>query len=650
MFIRFFKCAAKAALANVKKALLENLPFGNAAYDFAQDLVKYWREAAPNSVDRANELQQASVAAPEMVLNEAKEAVKAVASDQSEELQLVLVDYLTQVPSTIRRSLSRPADLTGTTVPHGLALNTAEEVLPFLSLRAPHKELYAGKHFNDWELTERLGSGGFGEVWKAVHPHLAPAAFKFCTDPVAAKSLRNEAALLGRVEQSGRHPGIVALRDTSLNSELPYLRCDFVAGGELTSLIQDWKRLAPAVRANRSVELMFRLATIVGFAHRLSPPIVHRDLKPANVLIQPSEKKGRFTLRIADFGIGGIAVAQARTETQRGTTPGEFLTMAVRGSCTPLYASPQQMRGNSPDPRDDVFSLGVMWYQMLVADVTASRPGGTKWPTRLVEQGVENRLVEMLEKCLEDAREDRFADAASLAQELRGPVKSGRDAVLDYVTTILGTSCAARCDDERLRPDGYIYVWLSSSPNPKCPWSRGEMTKAQVLDGIKETAKRAAILVDCLWESADRDIKKVAKDKLSTRQLVIWFEPIQLPGGDPPITNGGGRKKQTMKVLEERGLLREGTEIEVMPDAIGEDSPRDDPTVFKARIGNTHSQKSVIWMKDQTTYSLTEHSCKLEEFGLWWIRGKTFELWRIVGQTDSMWDQADKLREAEAPP
>jgi hypothetical protein len=97
--------------------------------------------------------------------------------------------------------------------------------------------------------------------------------------------------------------------------------------------------------------------------------------------------------------------------------------------------------------------------------------------------------------------------------------------------------------------------------------------------------------------------------------------------------------------LQRHGLLAEGTQIEVMPDAISDEGGPHDPKVFRARIGNPTSQKSVIWDFDGNAYSLTELSCKLEQHGLWWVRPKTFELWRIVGRSESMWEEADRLRE-----
>jgi formylglycine-generating enzyme required for sulfatase activity len=155
---------------------------------------------------------------------------------------------------------------------------------------------------------------------------------------------------------------------------------------------------------------MHTLAGIVGFMHSLDPPIVHRDLKPANVLLQPTAR-GTVALRVADFGIGSVAARQA-------LAPGAAsLTRALRGAHTPLYASPQQVRGEPPDVRDDVHALGVVWYQLLAGDLhLLSLP--PDWREGLVERGVPATTLNLLGACLSSRPERRPRDGAALAEEL----------------------------------------------------------------------------------------------------------------------------------------------------------------------------------------------------------------------------------------
>jgi tetratricopeptide (TPR) repeat protein len=273
----------------------------------------------------------------------------------------------------------------------------------------------------DWKLDYLLGVGGFGEVWKARNPHVPsvePVALKFCLDPAAAKMLRNEADILDRLMRQGKHPGVLQLLRTYLSAETPCLEYEYVDGGDLTGLIQEWHRTKGGPTPQQAAEVILRLAEIVGFVHLLEPPIVHRDLKPANILVQRTAV-GETHFKIADFGIGGVAVGQAIREISRGSRRGWFLTSAVHGTYTPLYASPQQLRGELPDPRDDVYSLGVIWYQLLTGDLTNGRPGGSRWRKKLLEQGMPSEMAELLECCFEDNPEDRPRDADALAGLLR---------------------------------------------------------------------------------------------------------------------------------------------------------------------------------------------------------------------------------------
>src|SRR5262249_37935705 len=149
----------------------------------------------------------------------------------------------------------------------------------------------------------------------------------------------------------------------------PCLEYEFIEGGDLASYLFERLQKNPAGLAPERVrQIMLSLARTMGFAHQLKPPVVHRDLKPANVLCQQLPG-GKVRLRITDFGIGGVAAEKAIEETRRAQSGYRQVT-EVRGAYSPLYASPQQMGGADPDPRDDVYALGVIWYQLLVGDLS----------------------------------------------------------------------------------------------------------------------------------------------------------------------------------------------------------------------------------------------------------------------------------------
>lgn len=165
-------------------------------------------------------------------------------------------------------------------------------------------------------------------------------------------------------------------------------------------------------------KLIGQLAEIVAFAHSQTPPIVHRDLKPANVLVEKAAN-GELRLRIADFGIGAVAATQAIDVSRRGTVSADRVTTAARGACTPLYASPQQQRGEAPDPRDDVFALGVIWYQMLTGDLNAGAPSGMQWMKELHSRDVMADRIQLLAECVESQSDYRIPTARALLTKIQ---------------------------------------------------------------------------------------------------------------------------------------------------------------------------------------------------------------------------------------
>jgi hypothetical protein len=255
---------------------------------------------------------------------------------------------------------------------------------------------------------------------------------------------------------------------------------------------------------------MLDLAEIVGHAHRLEPPIVHRDLKPANILVQRAAD-GRPALRITDFGIGGLAAGRAIEQTRLDSGRGQLQATALRGAHTPLYASPQQKRGEPPDVRDDVHALGVIWYQLLTGDPAAGRPGGTRWPRRLQERGVAPAMIELLGACVEDGADDRPGDAAVLAAEL---------------AALLGESRPAPPEKSkpagRPRADGRPVLHL-------------EGAAAELYEGYaawKALAEEAG---------AEAEKQKQAVQRLLWRQVVqLWFRQGARPEG-PRISAAGGQ-------------------------------------------------------------------------------------------------------------
>src|SRR5262249_55985904 len=212
--------------------------------------------------------------------------------------------------------------------------------------------------------------------------------------PVGPLPRGTGAVLCRGVRGGGRPRGIVAWQEPPLGGPPPYLRYELVSGGDLGKVIRSWHKEGSPPPVSESLTMMRHLARIVAFAH--GKGIVHRDLKPANILLQLAPD-GRVAPRIADFGIGGI-ISQQTWERAKLAGGGRFLTTAVRGAFSFLYASPEQKAGGDPDPRDDVYALGIIWYQTLTGDLASELPAD--WQERLSERGLSAPALEVLKLCL----------------------------------------------------------------------------------------------------------------------------------------------------------------------------------------------------------------------------------------------------------
>jgi serine/threonine protein kinase len=421
----FLRCVGRAVAKNGARALARLVPFGEVALDIAIDTYEEYRRDHTEADLRA-ELEKVAQAGQAEVRHAAEAVAALEAADQSAEVRQALAAYLAQLPVSIRQSLRRPADPGGITVPAGLPLRKPDDLLPFLPTGLPRFKPGDRPLAADWELVELLGRGGFGEVWKARHltrSRQKPVALKFCLDPVAAATLRNEAALhdqLDRVREEASAPGIVPLLETYLRSDPPCLMYEFIEGGDLGSLAKEMQarnRLNPSF----ATWIIHRLALIIAGAHRLNPPLVHRDLKMSNVLVR-RKTGGLPNLFVADFGIGGLAAGQVlREQAERQLPRSQLLPTAIRGAYTRLYASPQQIQGKPPDPRDDVHALGVLWYQLCTGDLSMLSIS-PDWRDVVEERGLgEEPLTRLLAACIASRPEKRPVNASDLAEKL-GPL------------------------------------------------------------------------------------------------------------------------------------------------------------------------------------------------------------------------------------
>jgi hypothetical protein len=206
---------------------------------------------------------------------------------------------------------------------------------------------------NKYRVDAVIGQGGMGAVFRAWDLRLErPVAIKvvradLLSDPDSRARFRRESQIVARLQ----HPGIVTVFDFgTLPDGAAYLVMEFVPGEDLRHLMKREGRL----RAARVAALIGGICAGVESAHKSG--IFHRDLKPENILL-PESGTGP---KVLDFGV-------AKLTPQANTTAGGTLTVGGTIVGTPAYMSPEQLRGDAVDGRTDVFSLGVVAYEMLMA-------------------------------------------------------------------------------------------------------------------------------------------------------------------------------------------------------------------------------------------------------------------------------------------
>ncbi len=420
----------KSALMKwMARSLVRLIPMGESAVDFTTDVlptmseeVYGWWTGKAGPEERREELESL-VQADKLEVQSAVDAALEDAAQESgvpidPEKRDKMKRYLEQVPDAIRRSMRRPGDSHGRTVPPHLAPRSAVDLAALLPQQAPRFK--AGDRpipGVDIDLVSALGAGGFGEVWRARKTHLGQdVALKFCLDPEASASLRNETSLLRRLMGGdAMHPGIVRLLGTY--NDCTALEYEFVEGPDLAGLIREWHADGKRPTPKQVIDTVRQIAEVVAFAHQLDPPLVHRDLKPANILVQ-RKPDGSLRFRLTDFGIGGIAAAKQVAATQRGNAAASAAT-SIHGSYSFLYASPQQMRAERPDPSDDVYSLGVIFWQLANGDLTDGAPGGTSWTDDLKAEGYPPLIITTIARCFDHRADRRPKNAAVLAEALK---------------------------------------------------------------------------------------------------------------------------------------------------------------------------------------------------------------------------------------
>jgi len=258
-----------------------------------------------------------------------------------------------------------------------------------------------------YQLVAQQGSGGMSVIYKAVDRALGrTVAIKILrpsltSDPSFLEKFRNEARAVANLS----HPNIVTVYDVGSDAPTYYIVMELVEGTDLKKIV----KANGALPIDRAIELSIQICAGLGYAHRSG--LVHADVKPQNILVTPQD-----IVKVTDFGI-----AQALTNTQP-----QRKVDVVWGS--PHYFAPEQARGEAPSPQSDVYSVGIVMFELLTGDLPYVGTNQQELAMAHIREPIPNvtdlnpkvpdGLSKMIARAMAKDPRDRFRDADQLGNVL----------------------------------------------------------------------------------------------------------------------------------------------------------------------------------------------------------------------------------------
>lgn len=264
------------------------------------------------------------------------------------------------------------------------------------------------KKIDRYEIRAKLGQGAMAMVYKAYDPRIGrELAIKLLrkeriVDQEYRSRFQREAKAVGNLS----HPNIVTVYDVGEFDSRPYIVMELLEGTPLDEVM----KASPKFTLHQALPLAMQLAAALDYAH--SRGIVHRDIKPSNIILSSNNE-----IKITDFGIAHFDSGDATQQTRMGDVLG-----------TPQYMSPEQVLGQKIDGRSDLFSVGVILYQLLsgqkpfsgdtVATLMYQIANVEPQPIELLESSVPISLRNIIKKLLAKSPEKRFQTGKELAESL----------------------------------------------------------------------------------------------------------------------------------------------------------------------------------------------------------------------------------------
>ena len=418
-----------------------------------------------------------------------------------------------------------------------------------------------GQTISHYRIVEQLGAGGMGVVFKAQDSRLERAvALKFLPEqlaqqPQALERFRREA----RAASALNHPGICTIYDIGEQDGRAFIAMEFIDGETLRSHIH-----GKALPVEELLELGIQIAEALDAAH--AEGIIHRDIKPANIFVT---KRGRA--KVLDFGLAklvpkGVAIADADSGGDTSTST----SIAGIISGTPSYMSPEQVRGDALDARTDIFSLGLVLYEMATGrQAFGGGTGGaiieavlTRPPVsvRSINPEIPPALEAIIEKALHKDREQRYQHAADLLADLRRLKRnfdSGRtDQAGDSASRLASTAGPISSASQRISR-----ATAQQSGSFRAPRVAKTISSLAVLpfENVSRDPEND-YLSDGITRSLINNLATVPKLRVMAQSTVFRYKGREI---DPQAVGRelNVRAMLTGRVMQSGGSLRIGTEL-----------------------------------------------------------------------------------------
>jgi serine/threonine protein kinase len=398
--------------------------------------------------------------------------------------------------------------------------------------------------YGRYRIIKELGKGNMGVVYQAHDPQIdrmvalkVLRADRVASEDFVARFLK-EARAIGRLS----HPRIVTVYDVGEDHGSIYIAMEYLKGEPLNEILQKG-----GLSLEQAVDIVIQVAQALDYAHKEG--IVHRDIKPSNIILTPDHK-----VKLTDFGIARIEDSTAGYQTQAGEILG-----------TPIYMSPEQVTGKKADGRSDLYSLGVLFYEMIVGrrpftgsnlaaifhSITHDIPESPAAADPFISRALSDHVM----MCLEKLPANRFQTGAQLVDALgqlqTGPPQSvpqvaasGRRSNRSMAPLLVGLALVAG-----LIGGGYVFFTRSGGHEPTAPSQTGPAvssnaapitTKKDVATlNVSSEPVGAAIYVDSIYmgKSPMRFDLPLGKHelRLSLTNYLAWEAQVNIdtPGEMP---------------------------------------------------------------------------------------------------------------------